>query len=331
VPFGGMFEMMDINWPMLFKTLAQFGILLAIVYFVYNRFIRRSHAEQLIKGLFVTLLLFVGFWWIARIFNFFLLEVVFGASIQLLIIGVIVIFQPELRRMMIYLGKPELLGINLFQQPEERKAEYLIHELVEAIRFLSKSKIGALLVLESPSGNTGSYLEAGTPIDARLSTELLLTIFHPKTPLHDGAVILSPENRIAAAGVLLPLTEDPKLSWQYGTRHRAAIGLTEVTDSYCIVVSEETGNISLVHHGRLEKIQGGDDLRKRLERHYHVSGTGTDGKRPRQMAERVSEFLNQDNLLSERLQKIFARRGGSVRHNGSHSESPAPKPSSSNS
>jgi hypothetical protein len=160
-------------------------------------------------------------------------------------------------------------------------------------------------VLESPNHLGGNYLEAGTTLDARLSTEILLTIFHPNTPLHDGAVIVNPDNRVVAAGVLLPLTEDPKLSWQYGTRHRAAIGLTEVSDSHCIVVSEETGSISFVHEGMLEKMANADELKKRLEKIYHVHISGKDSKVV-SFGERFSGFFSAD--LPDRLQKIFSRR-----------------------
>lgn len=298
----------SLNWPGLLKVLAQLAILVVIVYVVYNRFIRRSHAEQLLKGLFVTLLMCVAAWGVAKMFNFFMLEVIFGASIQLLIIGLIVIFQPELRRMLLFLGQPELFGRQSSVSSEERKAEYLVHELTETARFLSKSKTGALIVLESLSNPGGSYLEVGTSLDARLSTELLLTIFHPKTPLHDGAVVINAENRITAAGVLLPLTEDPKLSWQYGTRHRAAIGLTEISDSWCIVVSEETGVISFAHAGMLEKITSADELKKRLERIYHVQTSG-DSDLKLSVAERFSGFFSTESLPTP-IQKIFTKRAG---------------------
>jgi diadenylate cyclase len=254
------------------NLLLQIVILTGIIYFVYVRFIRKSHAEQLLKGLFIMLMLCVAMWWLANIFHMPMLENIFAASIQILFIGLIVIFQPELRRMLLFLGQGELFGGSpAVQSPEESKAEYLIHELTETVRFLSKAKRGALIVLESANSHGGDYLEMGTPLDAKLSTELMLTIFHHNTPLHDGAVLIGPNNRVVAAGVLLPLTEDPKLSWQYGTRHRAAIGLTEISDSRCIVISEETGSISLVQNGKLEKITNPEEFRKTLARLYEVS------------------------------------------------------------
>lgn len=294
------------------NVLVQVGILTGLIYFVYVRFIRHSHAEQLLKGLFVMLLLFVGMWILSNIFHWPMLEQVFAASIQILFIGLIVIFQPELRRMLLFLGQGELFNpAALRYSPEEEKAEYLIHELTEAVRFLSKSKRGALIVLESPNSHGGDYLEMGTPLDARLSTELVLTIFHHHTPLHDGAVVIGPDNRIVAAGVLLPLTEDPKLSWQYGTRHRAAIGLTEISDSRCVVVSEETGTISLVEDGKLEKIANAEEFRKVMSRLYQVSMEDTRREETRwvPLGERITGFF-----AGEPIQRLFTgRRKGAVK------------------
>jgi diadenylate cyclase len=261
------------GWAM-FKALLQVAILVAMLFPLYHRFLRNSHAEHIVKGLSIILLMLMLSWSAARALHLPMLEVVFGIGIQLLIIGVIVIFQPELRRILLVIGQPERFAKPFGQTlPMGQRPEAVVRELTEAVKFLSKSRIGALIVLESPSHSEASYLEAGTPLDARLSTELLLTVFHPKTPLHDGAVVIHPSGRVMAAGVLLPLTEDPNLSWHYGTRHRAAIGLSEVSDSHCIVVSEETGNISWVFQGRLEKIPALDELKRRLERLYHIQSS----------------------------------------------------------
>ncbi len=286
------------------NLLVQIAILTGIIYFVYVRFIRKSHAEQLLKGLFIMLMLFVGMWWLANIFHMPMLENIFAASIQILFIGLIVIFQPELRRMLLFLGQGELFGSSAtVQSPEESKAEYLIHELTETVRFLSKAKRGALIVLESANSHGGDYLEMGTPLDAKLSTELMLTIFHHNTPLHDGAVLIGPNNRVVAAGVLLPLTEDPKLSWQYGTRHRAAIGLTEMSDSRCIVISEETGSISLVQDGKLEKIANPEEFRKTLARLYEVSMDRTSARKI-PLGEKLSGLFTGETMVVP-FQKIF--------------------------
>lgn len=286
------------------NVLAQIAILTGIIYYVYVRFIRKSQAEQLLKGLFIMLMLFVGMWWLANIFHMPMLENIFAATIQILFIGLIVIFQPELRRMLLFLGQGELFGgSSVTQSPEESRTEYLIHELTETVRFLSKAKRGALIVLESPNSHGGDYLEMGTALDAKLSTELMLTIFHHNTPLHDGAVLIGTNNRVVAAGVLLPLTEDPKLSWQYGTRHRAAIGLTEISDSRCIVISEETGSISLVQDGKLEKMANAEELRKALGRWYAVSVERPDEKKV-PLGEKLSGLFGGEASPGP-LQKIF--------------------------
>lgn len=290
----------------------QIVILTGIIYLIYVRFIRKSHAEQLLKGLFVMLLMFVGLWILSNIFQLKMLENVFAASIQILFIGLIVIFQPELRRMLLFLGQGELFGSSApaVHAPEE-KTEHMIREVSETVHFLSKSKRGALIVLEAPNSHGEEYLEMGTAIDARLSTELMLTIFHHNTPLHDGAMIIGADNRIVAAGVLLPLTEDPKLSWQYGTRHRAAIGLTEISDSRCIVVSEETGAISLAEGGRLEKVANAEELKKILAKLYQVSIEDSGPARKVPFGERLTEFLSGDTLPVP-IQRIFnPRRRGS--------------------
>ena len=134
-------------------------------------------------------------------------------------------------------------------------------------------------------------MEIGTPLNADISVELILTIFHPNTPLHDGSIVISGK-KIVAAGVLLPLTEDPKLSWQYGTRHRAAIGVTEISNSLCIVVSEETGEISIARDGILKKHTEVDELKKVLEdlydKFYPVK------KKPEESNSKLHNILNSD-------------------------------------
>ena len=139
----------------------------------------------------------------------------------------------------------------------------ILKEIIEAVKYLTKTKTGALIVFKKAMSSM-AYSEVGTSIDAKISTELILTIFHPNTPLHDGAMVIE-GNKIQSAGVLLPLTEDPKLSWKYGTRHRAAIGMSEVSDSACLVVSEETGDVSIALDGSLKKYDDITLLKKDLE------------------------------------------------------------------
>jgi diadenylate cyclase len=197
------------------------------------------------------------------------------------VIGLIVIFQPELRRILLYFGQNDWLSLNalpaksttLYSEPWQA-----VKILTDAIRFLSKSKTGALIVIEMDADETldSHYLEMGTPIHAVMSAPLILTIFHPNTPLHDGAMVISRDNHIVSAGVLLPLTEDPNLSWRYGTRHRAAIGLTEISNAVCLVVSEETGAISLAQGGKITKLASVESLMSKLEDLYATEVEETD-------------------------------------------------------
>lgn len=290
-----------------FRGLGEVAFLILVISFVYNRLIKRSQAEQLVKGVFVVLMSMLGLWFTAHALHLPILEIVFLTSIFILLIGLIVIFQPELRRTLLFLGQGELFGSGALggghHHTEDRKPEHLIQELSETIHFLSKSKRGALIVLESLKNPGADYLEVGTALDAKLSTELLLTIFHPNTPLHDGAVIISPENRVTAAGVLLPLTENPELSWQYGTRHRAAIGLTEISDSRCLVVSEETGHVSLVYQGQLTRMENTEELKKALEKIYHVT-IKPEMRRSEKLGKKLSGIFA-INDIPNRLQKIF--------------------------
>lgn len=291
-----------VNWvngmPEWEHLLIQFFILVSLIYFVYNRFIRRSQAEKLLKGLLVILMILIGAWGGARVFHFTVFEVLIGSTINLLIIFLFVIFQPEIRRMLMYLGQPELFGKKSTATSADAPLEAMVQDLAESVKYLSKSKTGALIVLETEKSSGEFYLEMGTRLDAVLSTELLLTLFHPRTPLHDGAVVISQDSRVVAAGVLLPLTEDPKLSWQYGTRHRAAIGLTEMTSSYCIVVSEETGGISLMHSGNIEKLGNAEELKKRLQKIFHVNLEEGRTRKIKAM-ERLSELFSKEIFSNE--------------------------------
>lgn len=277
-------------------TLLQFLIVFVIVSWLYFK-IHGTYVAQLLKGVAVIL----AFYLLAGIFGFTIISGILQAILQISIIGFIILFQPELRRLLVYLGQPDIFSRPSFTAGgKEKNSEYLVHELVESVRLLSKTKTGALIVLESSTSPGGSYLEAGTRLDAQLSTELLLTIFHPNTPLHDGAVIISPDNRVIAAGVLLPLSENPNLSWKYGTRHRAAIGLSEISDSRCLVVSEETGNVSMTYAGSIEKIASIDDLKHRLEELYGLQATaGIRGQKRGALVELLSTDLLQKFFIKE--------------------------------
>lgn len=176
-------------------------------------------------------------------------------------IAIPVVFQPELRSALFKLGRTKITSE--FRQLNKSELEKVIDILAESCEIMAKKKHGAIIVL-SRSDRLKEYLEEGREIDARLSTEIILTIFSPNTPLHDGAVIIS-GNKIKAAGAILPLPER-KFSYELGTRHRAAIELSILSDAIVLVVSEETGNISLVMDGTLERRLNKEILTNRLRK-----------------------------------------------------------------
>ena len=233
------------------------------MFFIYQKFIKGTQSEKLVKGIFI--LLFA--WLFSEIlikFNLFILGVFLRTMVSVIMFGAVIIFQPEIRKFLGYLGQSNIFHSHFSKKnSKETQKVNVIKELIESVKYLSKTRTGALMVLERED-DVNSYSDVGTQLDALLSTELLLTIFHPNTPLHDGAVVIEGET-IKSAGVLLPLTEDPKLSWKYGTRHRAAIGMSEVSDSACLVVSEETGDVSIALDGTLKKYDDITLLKKDLE------------------------------------------------------------------
>ncbi len=239
-------------------------VIALIIAFVYIRFIKKSPSRKLFNGIISIFLMYI--------FSRLLVSInliIFGRFLEgislILLFSLVVIFQPELRRFLGYLGQPGFIHKTFFAPPKEEVNDVnFTKELSDAIKYLSKSKIGALIVCQDDE-DMGTYSEIGTKIFGLISSELILTIFHPNTALHDGAMVITP-NKIIAAGVLLPLTEDPELSWQYGTRHRAAIGITEVTNATCFVVSEETGFVSVARGGKLEKIDTVENLMAELNK-----------------------------------------------------------------
>ena len=248
---------MTFNW----SDFLQIAFLAILLLFLYRKFIKNTPSEKFVKGL----LILVCAWAVSEILMRIDLKIIgmFLKSIVTLVsLSLIVIFQPELRKFLGFLGQVDFVT-KLFNQNNktERKID-VVKELIESVKFLSKSHTGALIVFQSDLRNT--YSDVGTKLNADLSTELLLTIFHPNTPLHDGAVVIN-RDKIISAGVLLPLTEDPKLSWKYGTRHRAAIGMTEVSDAACLVVSEESGDVSVAIDGALKKYEDLVTLKADLE------------------------------------------------------------------
>ncbi len=250
---------MSFNW----SDFIQIVFLAAVLLFLYRKFIRNTSSEKFVKGL----LILICVWFFSEVLLRIDLKIIgmfLKAIVTLVSLSLIVIFQPELRRFLGFLGQVDFIS-KLFNSNNNKQKEQkidVVKELIESVKFLSKSHTGALIVFQSDLSNT--YTDVGTILNADLSTELILTIFHPNTPLHDGAVVIN-DDKIISAGVLLPLTEDPKLSWKYGTRHRAAIGMSEVSDAACLVVSEETGDVSVAIDGSLKKYEDLVTLKSDLE------------------------------------------------------------------
>jgi len=219
------------------------------------KLIRGTRAMQMASGTVLVLLLF----YVSRQFPLQTVSWLIRNVLAYIVFAAIVLFQSDIRRALSHLGSAPFFR---YFGRAERAAE-TIEELITSAGLLSKGKVGALIVLEREIG-LRNYVESGIPVDAEMSYDLLVTIFQPSTPLHDGAVIIS-EDRIAAAACFLPLTVKPGLDRDLGTRHRAAIGLTEESDALAVVVSEERGEISLAIRGQLHRRLTPDDLKARLQ------------------------------------------------------------------
>lgn len=255
-----------LQWSLNWINVLEIALIVIILFVFYQKFIKDTQSEKLVKGIFILV-----FAWILSeiliLIDLRILGVFLKSLVTLISLSLIVIFQPELRRFLGYLGQPGFIRKAFFTPGSYVKATEndidVLKEIIEAVKYLTKTKTGALVVFQK-GGNTGVYNDVGTKLDALISTELILTIFHPNTPLHDGAMVIE-NNKIHSAGVLLPLTEDPKLSWRYGTRHRAAIGMSEVSEAACLVVSEETGDVSICMDGILKKYDDLTTLKTDLE------------------------------------------------------------------
>ncbi len=228
-------------------------LLVAFIIYQLLLFIRGTHAVQMALGAFVLVVLF----WASSLLNLETVNWLLRTFLPFLVFGIIVVFQAEIRKVLAHLGKTPFLGVGGAKRKEE-----VIDEVVLAATTLASRKTGAIMVLEREMG-LRSYIETGIALDAVLTYDLLINVFTPDTPLHDGAVIIQ-GNRIAAAACFLPLTVNPALSRTLGSRHRAAIGLSEDTDAVAVVVSEETGIISLVEGGRIRRELDGRALKKAL-------------------------------------------------------------------
>ena len=246
----------------LLPTLTITGIIdiLVVAFLIYQALmvVRGTRAGHILVGILIMVLLYAASVWA----GLEALRSVLYLIVPYIGIAVIVLFQSEIRRTLARLGRRRWLGLG------GTTRTFSVNELVFAMEQMAAHKTGALIVLERDIG-LRTFIESGVILDARISRDLLLSIFHPGLPLHDGAVIIQ-KDRIAAAACFLPLTTNPALSGSFGTRHRAAIGITEETDCLSLIVSEETGRVSVAAFGELSLGLTLPEVVDRINRHFEV-------------------------------------------------------------
>ncbi|KRN27675.1 disA bacterial checkpoint controller nucleotide-binding family protein [Lactobacillus selangorensis] len=251
---------MSFNWSDLltWQSVANVLDIVVVWYFIYKliMLVRGTKAVQLLKGIAVVILIKLVSW----AFDLRTVSYIVDQVINWGVIALVVIFQPEIRRGLEHIGRGSLFARS--GQKKVAQQKQLVNSLDKAIQYMSKRRIGALITIQM---NTGleDYIETGIPLDADISGELLINIFIPNTPLHDGAVIIR-DNRIAVAAAYLPLSESNMIPKELGTRHRAAVGISEVTDALTIVVSEETGGVTITKNNELMRDLTRDDYLKYL-------------------------------------------------------------------
>ncbi|MBF7058125.1 TIGR00159 family protein [Weissella confusa] len=251
---------MNIDFESLIKTISVVRIIdIVIVWWLLYRLmmlIRGTKAVTLLRGVGIVIAVKLISWYVGLTTISWLTDQIINWGV----IAFVVVFQPEIRRGLEHLGRSALFKQKQAYQQETR----LINELDDAIQYMSKRHIGALISIEMETG-LEEYIETGIKIDAEVSSQLLINTFIPNTPLHDGAVIIK-DARLAAAAAYLPLSDNPTIPKELGTRHRASVGISEVTDALTIVVSEETGDVSITRNAELMQSLSREDYRKYLTR-----------------------------------------------------------------
>lgn len=248
----------NIDWVNFWSwtTLVNIIDIIIVAFFIYQliKIAQGTRATELLKGILVI----ITIKFLSSFFQLHTTEYIVDFVIQWSAIALIVIFQPELRRGLQHIGRGSLFSIRKKTNP----VEVTINEIAEAVHYMSRRHIGALISIEMESP-LSEYIKTGIPLDAVISSEIIINAFIPNTPLHDGAMILS-NFKIASAASYLPLSESAAIPKKYGTRHRAAIGLSEDTDAITIVVSEETGDVSIAHRSNLMPELTVDEMRDYL-------------------------------------------------------------------
>ena len=252
-------------------------LIVALLVYKVLGFIRETRAEQLAKGIVVL----VGATLLSNFFDLYTLHWLLSGVMTVGLVALVVIFQPELRRALEHLGRSRF--VNIMNDIDKEDAKRMVTEMVNAVETMSASRTGALMVIEKEI-TLNDIVETGTVIDARISAEMIGNVFYEGAPLHDGAMIIR-GSRLYAAGCVLPLTQNKELSKELGTRHRAGIGITENSDALVIIVSEETGVISMAQNGVLTRFMDGKSIEKIL----------------------LDMYLQEDNkgFLTDKLSKVF--------------------------
>ena len=263
------------------RKLGDICLVWVIFYFILKNIKNNIKLSLIFKGVVIVIILS----WISDWLGFTTIAVLLDYIIQWAPIALIVIFQPEIRTILEQLGRSQLLGRHKVLTVDER--EHLVYEIVNAVDYLRKERIGALIVLERDI-SLGNYIDKAKKLYADLSSDLLIAIFYEGNPLHDGGVIIQGD-RITCAGAVFPTSNSPKLNRRLGTRHRAALGLSEETDAICIVVSEETGRVSIALKGEMLYNLTLDDVRMML----------IDELRPKQDVELDEDEIDEEEIYEE--------------------------------
>ncbi len=250
---------------LIFLNISIFNVIdIAIVYFLLYKgymLIKNMRAKQLVKGIALVVIITQ----LSGVFQLFTLSWILNSTLQVGFIALVILFQPELRRALEYIGRKSVFSLSTSDRDSD-SAQKIMKEITTAVSSLSRQRIGALIIFELKTG-LSEIIDTGVTINSEISSGLLINIFIPNTPLHDGAVIIR-SYRIAAAGCFLPLTDNNQLSKDIGTRHRAALGMTERSDAIALIVSEETGYISYAVDGRLYRNIQIEELEKVLAKVY---------------------------------------------------------------
>ncbi|MDF2440566.1 MAG: diadenylate cyclase [Abditibacteriota bacterium] len=245
--FPGLSSLRDLYRQLDFAALLDILLVSVAIYYLLA-LAKGTRAMQLLKGLFILLIVMKAAQWLGMdTLQWIIGQVIFASAVV-----VVILFQPELRAALNQLGRGQFDVLGLQRPSEGTEQARTVADLTRAVEQLSSMRIGALIVIERDTG-LDDIAATGTPLRAKLSTELLLAVFYPGNPLHDGAALVHDQTLVAAA-CILPLSQTESLPRTVGTRHRAALGLSETTDAIVVVVSEETGNVSLAHNGTMNSI-----------------------------------------------------------------------------